>query len=71
MELLLPVDPYGRARRYVNYHGAKGRTVAESTKQALRDQHKGKTLTPEHRAKIAAGLQKSRKRVGRPPRSST
>jgi 5-methylcytosine-specific restriction endonuclease McrA len=64
------VDPYGRPRRYVNYHGAKGRSMADSTKQLLRDQRKGKALTPQHRAKIAAGLRNSSKRVGRPPRSA-
>jgi 5-methylcytosine-specific restriction endonuclease McrA len=66
-----PVDPYGRPRRYVNHHSARGRAVAESTKQLLREQRTGKTLTPEHRAKIAATLQSSEKRIGRPPKSST
>jgi 5-methylcytosine-specific restriction endonuclease McrA len=65
-----PIDRYGRPRRYVNYHGARGRTVAQSAKQALRDQRKGKTLTPEHRTKIASSLRSSYKRVGRPPKSS-
>jgi transposase len=65
-----PVDPYGRPRRYVNFHGARGRRMAEATKQLLRGQRKGKTLTPEHRARIAASLRNSTKRIGRPPKSS-
>jgi len=54
--LIDTVDPYGRPRRYVNYHGAKGRSMADSTKQLLRDQRKG--------------MRDSTKRIGRPPRSS-
>jgi len=68
--LIDAVDPYGRPRRYVNYHGAKGRSLADSTKQLLRDQRKGKTLAPQHRAKIASSLRSSHKRIGRPPNSS-
>jgi hypothetical protein len=67
--LIDPLDPYGRPRRYVNYHGAKGRSVSDSTKLLLREQRKGKTLTPEHRDKIASGLRSSHKCVGRPPKS--
>jgi hypothetical protein len=68
--LIDPVDAYGRPRRYVNYHSRRGQQQSASAKQLLRDQRKGKTLTSEHRAKIAAGLQKSNKRIGRPPKSS-
>lgn len=69
--LIDPFDPYGRPRRYVNFHGAKGRKMPESTKQLLREQRQGRSLTSEHRAKISASLQQSRKRIGRPPNSPT
>lgn len=65
--LIAPFDCYGRPRRFVNHHG-KGRTLPESAKRLLREQRRGKSLSPEHRAKIAAGLRKSSKRVGRPPK---
>ena len=65
-----PVDPYGRPRRYVNHHGRKGQRQLESAKLLLREQRKGKALTPGHRARIAASLRNSTKRIGRPPKSS-
>jgi 5-methylcytosine-specific restriction endonuclease McrA len=68
--LIDPVDRYGRSRRYVNGHAARGKSLSESTKQKLRAQRKGKPLTPEHRANIAASLEKSSNRIGRPPKSS-
>jgi len=69
--LIDPVDRYGRPRRYVNRHGQRGRKVSDSTKQILREQRAGKTLTPEHGARISAGLRNSTKRNRFPPRSST
>jgi len=65
-----PFDPYGRPRRYVNHHHPRGQKRSDSTKQLLREQRKGKTLTPEHRAKIASSLRSSHKCIGRPPKSS-
>lgn len=67
--LIVPVDPYGRPRRYVNHHARRGQKQPESAKQKLSSERKGKKLTPEHRAKIAAGLRDSGKRIGRPPQS--
>jgi len=66
--LIDSVDPYGRPRRYMNHHSVTGRKVSDATKQLLRDQRKGKSLTSEHRAKIADGLRTSKKRIGRPKR---
>jgi hypothetical protein len=64
--LIAPFDCYGRPRCFVNHHHGKGKSFPESAKQALREQRRGKPLAPEHRAKIAAGLRNSSKRVGRP-----
>jgi HNH endonuclease len=68
--LIAPVDPYGRPQRYVNYHARRGKKQPESAKQKLSEERKGRELTPQHRAKIAAGLRNSAKRIGRPPKSS-
>jgi len=69
--LIAPYDIYHkRPRQYVNHHASRGRTVAESTKEKLRQQRKGGTLTPEHRAKIASGLRNTSKRIGRPPKKT-
>src|SRR6266498_2090524 len=54
--LIAPFDCYGRPRRFVNHHHGKGKVFPESAKQTLREQRRGKSLSPEHRAKIAAGL---------------
>jgi len=69
--LIAPYDIYHkRPRQYVNHHASRGRTVAESTKEKLRQQRKGGTLTPEHKAKIASGLRNTSKRIGRPPKKT-
>jgi 5-methylcytosine-specific restriction endonuclease McrA len=68
--LIAPFDQYGRPRRYVNSHGARGRHMPESTRQLLREQRQGKSLTQEHRDKIAVGLRNTSKRVGHPPKQS-
>jgi hypothetical protein len=60
-------DVYGRARRYVNFHGARGKPKSETAKAKLRAKRVGRALTPEHRAKISMGLRSSAKRIGRPP----
>jgi 5-methylcytosine-specific restriction endonuclease McrA len=64
------VDAYGRVRRYVNHYGRRGQRQPESAKLLLREQRKGKALTPGHRARIAESLRNSTKRLGRPPKSS-
>lgn len=66
--MIAPIDLYGRPRRYVNHHARKGQKQPASAKQKLSKERKGKKLTPEHRAKIAAGLRNSAKRIGRPPK---
>lgn len=63
-------DVYGRARRYVNFHGARGKPKSEAAKAKLRAKRVGRALTPEHRAKISMGLRSSAKRIGRPPNRS-
>jgi hypothetical protein len=64
--LLDPVDVYGRPRKYVLFHHSKGRPKPDSMKQKLSRDRKGVPLSSEHRQKIADGLRKSTKRVGRP-----
>lgn len=66
--MISPVDAYGRKRKYVNHHASRGKQKPESMKKTLSDQRKGKSLTMEHREKIAAGLRNSGKRIGRPPK---
>lgn len=65
--MISPEDPYGRPRRFVNYHGKRGVKMSESSKLLLREQRQGKRLTPEHREKIVLGLRSSQHRIGRPP----
>lgn len=60
-------DAYGRSRRFVNHHHARGHRVSEQARAKLRDERRGKPLTPEHRARIAHGLRTSLRRIGRPP----
>lgn len=61
-------DVYGRPRRFVNHHHARGHRVSEQARAKLRDERSGKPLTPEHRARIARSLRTSSRRIGRPPR---
>lgn len=60
-----PINRFGNPRRFVNHHHTKGRKVAESTKRLLSEQRKGRAHTPEHRAKIAAGLHRHHTRWAR------
>lgn len=61
-------DPYGRPRRFVNYRAARGRPMTAATKDILRVQRAGLTLSRDHRAKISAGLRSSHQRIGHPAR---
>ncbi len=67
-EVISRIDRYGRPRRYRNGHSRRGSHVSMSTRVRLSQQRKGKRLSEEHRARIAAGLRRSAVRVGRPPR---
>jgi hypothetical protein len=49
-------DIYGRHRRFINGHPAKGVPKSESLKQTLRAQRKGVPLKPAHRAAVIASL---------------
>lgn len=46
-------DPYGRPRKYVNYHAGRGKS---------RPQFKDRKLTEEHKKKISEGVLKAKKR---------
>ena len=61
-------DSYGRPRRYVNHHHGRGRHLSDVTKGKLRNQRRGKKLTPQHRARISRGLRTNPRRIGRPPK---
>jgi Zn-dependent peptidase ImmA (M78 family) len=64
------LSDYARSKALGRSLNPRGKKLSESTKQMLREQRKGKAHTTQHRAKIAAGLRSSLKRIGRPPRSS-
>jgi 5-methylcytosine-specific restriction endonuclease McrA len=66
--MISPRDRYGRPRRYVNHHSQRGRPKSKEHKEALRRARVGGTLSLEHRARIAAGLRTTQKRIGRPPK---
>jgi hypothetical protein len=68
--LIASEDDYGRPRRFANHHHRRGSQMSEDTKRLMSDQRQGKSLTPEHRAKIGAGLRSSAKRIGRPPKDA-
>lgn len=59
-------DSYGRSRKYVNHHAARGRPKPQSMKDRFSQQRKGQKITEEHKAKIALGLKNSAKKIGRP-----
>jgi HNH endonuclease len=63
-------DRYGRPRRYVNHHNARGIPKSAAHRAALRRTRVGRNLSMEHRARIAIGLRTSHKRIGRPPKST-
>lgn len=66
---LIPAeDPYGRPRRFVRFHHARGRRRSAAELAKWRTHCVGRPLSIEHRRKISQGLRESSKRVGRPPR---
>ena len=55
-------DIHGRPRRFVNHHHARGVAKSDAVRAALGVARKGRSLSPEHRARIAIGLRMSDKR---------
>lgn len=64
--MIAPIDPYGRPREYVNFHYWRGKLKPQAAVEKQRAVMRGRSLAPEHRAKISAGLRNSDKRTGAP-----
>lgn len=59
-------DIHGRPRKYINFHGARGKPKPESMKRQLSEARKGVPKTKEQKEAIKRGLANSSKPIGRP-----